>query len=180
MALTAKQERFVAEYLIDLNATQSAIRAGYSEKTAEQQGSRLLSNVKIAAAVSEAQAKRAIRTEVTQDMVVAELAKVGFSDLRKVLTEAGNLMDPHGWDDKTAGAIASIEVVTRSAGTNGDGEREIEHLAKIKTWDKLGALEKLGKHLGMFSGDAPVVNVSMPFTGFMVERAVKPDTPDAD
>lgn len=167
MALTAKQERFVAEYLIDLNATQAAIRAGYSEKTANEQGSRLLANVKIAAAVAEAQAKRSKRTEITQDMVLAELAKIGFSDLRKVLTATGNLSGPHDWDDNTAGAIASVEIVTRPGGVDENGEREVEHVAKIKTWDKLSALEKLGKHLGMFGGegagdvDAPTLNINI-------------------
>lgn len=178
MALTAKQERFVAEYLIDLNATQAAIRAGYSEKTADKQGSQLLGKTSIKAAISEAQAKRSERTEITQDRVLAELAKIGFSDLRKVLTKTGNLAGPDDWDDETAGAIASMEIITRSGGVNGEGEREVEHVAKIKTWDKLSALEKLGKHLGMFSGDAPQVTVNMPFTGFLVERAVKPDTTD--
>jgi phage terminase small subunit len=167
MALTAKQERFVAEYLIDLNATQAAIRAGYSEKTANEQGSRLLANVKIAAAVAEAQAKRSQRTQITQDMVLAELAKIGFSDLRRVLTSTGNLSGPQDWDDSTAGAIASVEIVTRPGGVDENGEREVEHVAKIKTWDKLSALEKLGKHLGMFGGegsaddDAPALNINI-------------------
>lgn len=71
--LTAKQARFVQEYLVDLNATQAAIRAGYSADTAEQQGSRLLSNAKVAEAVKLGQQKRAERTEITQDMVLAEL-----------------------------------------------------------------------------------------------------------
>jgi phage terminase small subunit len=87
--LTARQQRFVEEYLIDLNATQAAIRAGYSEKTAQVQSSRLLSNVMVAAAIAEAQSARSERTEITQDMVVRELAKIGFSDLRKVLTKDG-------------------------------------------------------------------------------------------
>ncbi len=71
MSLTAKQERFVAEYLVDLNATQAAIRAGYSEKSATAEGSRLLVNTKVAAAVAAAQAKRSERTEITQDYVLA-------------------------------------------------------------------------------------------------------------
>lgn len=73
MALTAKQHRFVAEYLVDLNATQAAIRAGYSPKTAQEQGSRLLSNVMVAAAVEAAQRERAGRTGITQDYVLAKL-----------------------------------------------------------------------------------------------------------
>lgn len=165
MALTAKQERFVAEYLIDLNATQAAIRAGYSPKTAGEQASRLLANVKISDAVAEAQAKRAQRTEITQDMVIAELAKIGFSDLRRVMNANGNLLSPAEWDDSMAGAIASVEVVTRPGGVDEQGNREVEHVHKIKAWDKLSALEKLGKHLGMFGGEgtgddeAPALNI---------------------
>jgi phage terminase small subunit len=71
--LTAKQTNFVEEYLIDLNATQAAIRAGYSEKTANEQGARLLAKVSVHAAVETALAARSQRTEITQDMVVAGL-----------------------------------------------------------------------------------------------------------
>lgn len=181
MALTAKQERFVAEYLIDLNATQAAIRAGYSEKTAHVIGPENLGKPIIQGAISEAQAKRAERTEITQDRVLSELAKIGFSDLRKVVTTHGSLIDVQDWDDDTAGAIASVEVVKRPSGEYDEDNKPIlDHVAKIKTWDKLSALEKLGKHLGMFSGDAPQVTVNVPFTGFMVERAVKPDTSNTD
>ena len=76
--LTIKQQRFVDEYLIDLNATQAAIRAGYSAKTADQQGSRMLANVKVQQAVSKAMAERSKRTGVNQDRVVLELAKIAF------------------------------------------------------------------------------------------------------
>lgn len=150
--LNAKQSRFVAEYLIDLNATQAAIRAGYSEKTAEQQGSRLLSNAKVAAAVAEAQAKRAERTNITQDRVLVELARLGFSDIRRVLTSEGGLIEPQEWDDETAASIASLEVVTVHNGeTDKDGNKIPERIHKIKTWDKNSALEKLAKHLGMYA-----------------------------
>lgn len=149
-SLNAKQARFVEEYLIDLNATQAAIRAGYSEKGAHVRGAELLSNRKIADAVADAKDSRSERTEITQDRVLAELAKIGFSDIRKALTDSGNLVDPQEWDDDTAGAIASLEVVT-VRGSAGD-EREFDHIHKIKTWDKLSALEKIGKHLGMFDG----------------------------
>lgn len=73
--LTPKQARFVDEYLLDLNATQAAIRAGYSENTAKQQGARLLTNVYVSAAVQAAQAKRSQRTEVTQDYVIKRLKR---------------------------------------------------------------------------------------------------------
>jgi len=71
MSLTPKQEAFVSEYLVDLNATQAAIRAGYAEKSADVEGSRLLVNTKVAKAVAAAQAKRSERTEITQDYVLA-------------------------------------------------------------------------------------------------------------
>ena len=67
MTITPKQQRFADEYLIDLNATQAAIRAGYSERSAEQQGNRLLGNDKVAAYIAEAQADRSERTDITQD-----------------------------------------------------------------------------------------------------------------
>ncbi len=73
--LTDKQQRFVKEYLVDLNATQAAIRAGYSKKTADQQASRLLTNVKVAEAVAKGAALIAERTELTQDRVVRGLLK---------------------------------------------------------------------------------------------------------
>lgn len=156
MTLTARQGRFVAEYLIDLNATQAAIRAGYSAKTANEQGSRLLANAKIADAIAVAQSKRAKRTDITADRVLAELAKIGFSDIRKVLSDGGALLDPREWDDETAGAISSLEVVVSASGdVDDEGRRIPERVHKIKIWDKLSALEKIGKHLGMFKDGAP-------------------------
>lgn len=157
MALTAKQRRFVEEYLVDLNATQAAIRAGYSQKTAQEQSSRLLSNVMVAQAIEAAQAKRSERTEITQDMVLRELAKIGFADIRKAVRwgsttlQAGvddegkpTLEAYHGLalvgsdeiDDATAAAISEV-----SEGREG---------LKIKFHDKKGALVDIGRHLGMF------------------------------
>lgn len=149
--LNPKQAQFVREYLIDLNATQAAKRAGYSEKTAYAQGQRLLKHAEVAAALSEAQAKRAERTEISADRVLHELAKIGFGDIRKVFTPSGNLLSPAEMDDEVAATIASVEVVTRRI-PGGDGEEaEVEHIHKIKAWDKLGALTQIGRHLGMFT-----------------------------
>ncbi len=149
--LTAKQERFVQEYLIDLNATQAAIRAGYSEKTASVVGCENLTKPNVAEAIAEAKLERSERTEVTQDQVVRELSRLGFSDLRHVMTDDGALKFPSEWDDNTAASIASIEVVTRPTGEKDDQDRPVvEHIHKIKTWDKNTALTNLGKHLAMF------------------------------
>lgn len=149
--MTPKRERFVAEYLVDLNATQAAIRAGYSAKTANEQGARLLANASVASAVKTALEKRAERTEITQDRVLQEIARIAFSDLRRMFGENGGLKRPEDLDDDTAAALASIEVVTRSAGKNGEGETEVEHVHKVKAWDKARALEMLGRHLAMFT-----------------------------
>lgn len=150
MALTVKQQRFVDEYLIDLNGKQAAIRAGYSEKTAEQGAVQLLRNTKVKFAVDKAIAERAKRTEVTADRVIQELSRLAFSDLRKVLSKGGNLVSPLEWDDDTAAAISSIEVVSKPGDVDAEGNRAVEHVSKIKVWDKNSALEKLGKHLGLY------------------------------
>lgn len=152
-SLSAKQERFVEEYLVDLNATQAAIRAGYSKKSAHVQGPRLLGNARVSTAIASAKADRSRRSEITQDMVLAELAKVGFSDPRNVFSAMGGIVEPQDWGDNTAGAISSVEVVRRQSGEHDeDGRPLIEHVHKIRFWDKISALEKIGKHLGMFEG----------------------------
>ena len=148
--LTEKQQRFVDEYIIDLNATQAAIRTGYSEKTSYSIGHEILKKPEIQEAIALANDKRAQRTEITADRVLQELAKIGFSDLRNVLTKNGHLIDPQDWDDDMAGAISSVEVVTTHQRGEVSADTPIEHTHKIKVWDKNSALEKMGKHLGMF------------------------------
>lgn len=85
MALTDRQRRFVEEYLVDLNATQAAIRAGYSKRTAASQGERLLRHVEVAAAVRAAQDARSKRTEVTQDRIVRELWGMAMADTNELV-----------------------------------------------------------------------------------------------
>lgn len=157
--LTPKQSAFVQEYLIDLNATQAAIRAGYSEDTARSIGNENLTKPNIAAAIEEAQQERLKRTHISQDRVLKELARLSFSDLRNVLTPGGSLIDPQDWDDDTAAAISSIEVVTVAGdkGKDEDGNTVVERTHKIKVWDKNSALEKLGKHMKMFTDKTEVV-----------------------
>ena len=138
--MTKKQKRFVEEYLIDLNATQAAIRAGYSPDTAKEQGSRLLSNVNISAEVSRAMAERSKRTGVNADRVVRELAKIAFVNADDVIDAETATVKPDASRDDTA-AIQSVKVKTF-------GEDGLER--EIKMADKIKALELLGKHLGMF------------------------------
>lgn len=143
VALRPKQAVFVQEYLIDLNATQAAIRAGYSVKTAQQVGSQNLSKLVIQAALQEAMAARADRTEVTADQVVKELALIGFANMADYadwgpegvkLKAAGNL--PEG----AAAAVAEVS----------EHSTESTRTVRFKLHDKLGALNILAKHLGMF------------------------------
>ena len=142
--LTPKQQRFVEEYLIDLNATQAAIRAGYSERTARWIGSENLSKPVLSEAINAALRHRTRRTEVTADQVLQELATIAFGDPRALFDANGHLRNIHELSDEAAAAIAAIEVVTRNIG---DGE--VEYVHKVKSWDKVRALELLGKHLGM-------------------------------
>lgn len=143
--LNPRQTAFVTEYLIDLNATQAAIRAGYSENTAQRIGSENLSKPLIAAAVEKAFASRVEKTGVTAERVINEIAKSGFSDLRKMFNEDGSIKPPSEWDDAMAGSIASIEHETSKAP---DGD--IIRVAKIKLWDKGKALDQLARHLSLY------------------------------
>ncbi len=142
--LTARQERFVEEYLIDLNATQAAIRAGYSVKTANEQGSRLLSNVSVRARIDEALAERSRRTGINQDRVLRELARLAFVNAPDLINVTDATLLEDASPDDTA-AIASVKVKRRATDDGDEVERE------IRLADKLKALELLGKHLGMFT-----------------------------
>lgn len=137
--LTGKQERFVEEYLVDLNATQAAIRAGYSPKTAEAIGYENLRKPQISQAIEAARAARSERTEITQDMVLRELAAIGFAratDYVKIQNGCVRLTETDDLSQDQKCAVASI--------------REGKHGIEVKTYDKLRALELLGQHLGMF------------------------------
>lgn len=156
MALTAKQRRFVEEYLVDLNATQAAIRAGYSEKTARQMGDENLSKPDIAKAVQEAQAKRSERTEITQDMVLRELAKIGFADIRKVVRWSNTEVQVVEGDDGPMTVAYHGLMLTSADEIDDDTAAAISEISqgkeglKVKFHDKKGALVDIGRHLGMF------------------------------
>lgn len=137
--LTAKQQRFCDEYLIDLNATQAAIRAGYSPKTAEQAASRLLTIVKVSDEIAREMAERSKRTGINQDRVVQELAKLAFVNIADVV----DLDDATVRQSATCEDLACIQSVKIKPSEFGT-ERE------IKLYDKKSSLELLGKHLGMF------------------------------
>lgn len=138
--MTKKQKRFIEEYLVDLNATQAAIRAGYSPDTAKSIGSENLTKPDIQARIAKAMAERSKRTGVNADRVVMELAKIAFVNARDVIDAETASLKPDAAPEDTA-AIQSVKVKTF-------GEDGLER--EIKMADKLKALELLGKHLGMF------------------------------
>lgn len=160
--LTGKQRAFVREYLVDLNATQAAIRAGYSVSTARQQGQRLLSNVDIDKAISAAMDLRAKRTEVTADRVLQELAKIGFADIRKAVTWQTSMIteedNPDGGDvaviknvvTNTVQLVASEDIDDDTAAAISEISQNAAGGMKIKLHDKRAALVDMGRHLGMF------------------------------
>lgn len=151
--LTPKQERFVQEYLIDLNATQAAIRAGYSQRTARQIGDENLSKPDIRAAIQSAKAERSKRTEITQDRVLQELARIAFFDLRTLYREDGSLKAMSELDDDAAAVLAGVDVVETKGNAAMGGEDGLRHIPefvkKVKIPDKVGALGLAMRHLGM-------------------------------
>ncbi len=151
--LTEKQRRFAAEYLIDLNGTQAAIRAGYSARTANEQASRMLANVSIQQAISEAMAERSKRTGVNQDRIVQELAKIAFLKITDVVDREGRIKENASEDDLAC--IESIKYKHSDTETGSSTEREVKAASKLK------AMELLGKHLGMWN-DRLDVNVVQP------------------
>lgn len=165
LALTAKQQRFVEEYLIDLNATQAAIRAGYSESTAKEMGYENLTKPHIQEKIQELMAERSARTQITADMVLREYAKIGFSDISnylkvttrervvvvdgpegplydKQLLQGVDLYDTDDIEPEKMHAVAEI--------------RQTRDGIALKLHDKKGALDSISRHLGMFNDKVQV------------------------
>ena len=141
--LTEKQKRFVSEYLIDLNATQAAIRAGYSEKSASRIAVELLNKTQVAAEVRKRQTRLQNKLEITQEKVLQELAAIAFAsgaDFAEVRKNGSvKIIPTEELPQDKRKAIASI--------------KKGRYGTEVSTYDKVRALEMLGKHLGMFERD---------------------------
>lgn len=147
-----KREVFAQEYLVDLNAKQSAIRAGYSEKTAHSQGQRLLKDVEVEARIQELKDERAERTNVTAEKVITELAKLGFSTMREVASwdaDGVRLKASDALTDEAAACVKDIHSTREIRRDKNGDETEIVN-TKIQLHDKRGSLKLLGDHLGVF------------------------------
>lgn len=176
--MTDAQKKFCDEYLIDLNATK-AYKVAYpnckKDETANAASSRMLRNVKVQEYISERMKQREQRTEVTQDMVIKELAKIAFLDIRKLYTENGQLKNIADMDSETAGAISSLETLEEYEGY-GNNREKIGDTQKVKLLDKTKALELLGRHLGMFKEKVTIdgnINTNNPFSGMSTEELRK-------
>ena len=146
--LTAKQKLFVDEYLIDLNASAAARRAGYAKKRADQIGFENLKKPEISRAIQIRMADREKRTEISQDRVLQEYARIAFLDPRKLVDENGNPLPLHKLSDDVAAAIAGLDA-KRMSGEDG----ESFEVLKYKFVDKRASLYDVAKHLGMFERD---------------------------
>ena len=192
--LTARQRRFVDEYLVDVNATQAAIRAGYSARTANVSGCENLTKPNIAAAIITAMQARAQRTQITADRVLEELAVIAFSDIRDfTVDDSGALELTEGAPDDAWKAVSSVKHRISRAG--GVTTREIE----IRLWSKPDAIRLAMQHLGMLVQRTEVTGANGGPLGAMVQiylpenlrelrerlvnrlgRLVQPAGPDAD
>lgn len=162
--LTPKQAEFVRQYLIDLNASKAAIRAGYKEKWAAVNCDKLLKNTNVKASIQEEMAKRAERTEITQDMVVKELARIGFADMSDFVTiDDGGMIQANPLDTLEEGKSRIIRKVRekRVIKSTAEGDHVLDATYEFELCDKVKSLELLGKHLGMFT-EKRDINLNQP------------------
>ena len=174
--MTDAQKRFCDEYLIDLNATR-AYKVAYSkckkDETANAASSRMLRNVKVQEYIAKKQQEIEERTKVTQDMVVNELARIAFFNIKEIYNPNGTLKSINNIEENTLRAISSVKTLQKAGAMKininmegKDDEVPIDHIAEqtieFKTNDKVIALELLGKNLGMFK-DKVEIEQNKPF-----------------
>lgn len=148
-ATRARRMRFAREFLKDRNGAQAAIRAGYAKISSRTTACRMLKDPEIAAYIAEHGEKQAAKLEVTAERVLAEIARVAFSDIRQCFTETGALKDVGEMSDDAARTISSVDVRrVERRGKRGEDDPP-EEIVKLKLWDKLRALEALAKHTGV-------------------------------
>ncbi|OHV24933.1 terminase small subunit [Rhizobium sp. RMa-01] len=147
--LTAKQARFVEQYLIDLNGTQAAIRAGFRKHTAHQAAYELLRKPEIIAAIEAAKLARSERTQVDADWVLKRLADEADADMADLYDDDGDLLPVEDWPlIWRQGLVAGVDIEALYAdGEEGEGRKIIGHVKKLKLVDRTRRLELIGKHV---------------------------------
>lgn len=145
--LTPKQQRFKDEYLLDLNATQAAIRAGYAERSADVTGARLLANANVRAAIDSAQSNRAAETQINAAWVLKRLAAEATADVADIYNEDGSIKPVHDWPlIWRQGLVAGIK---HQELRDSEGNRTGEFIVDVKISDRIRRLELIGKHIGV-------------------------------
>lgn len=168
--LTPNQQKFVDEYLVDLSATQAAIRAGYSAKTAGAIGHRLLKKVEIDAAISAAKAARSAKTAIDAEWVLRRLAGEATADLADLYDANGNLKSIHDWPMVwRTGLVVGMETVSERTGSG--EEAEYSTVRKVKLQDRIKQVELIGKHVDV-RAFRDQVGVSAPDGGPVQVQAV--------
>lgn len=177
MALTPKMESFCQEYLVDLNGTQSAIRAGYSEDTAYSIAWENLRKPEIQERISELRKDAAKKLDLTKERILQEYSRLAFSDIRKLYTEDGVLKKINDLGEDEAASIAGIEVEELFEGFGQEREK-IGYTTKIKRADKRAALDSLCRVLG-YNAPEKVANTDkdgndiLPFTSNQVQEIIQ-------
>jgi len=173
MSLTPQQRLFIAEYLKDLNATQAAIRAGYSEKGARVQGTRLLAIAAIREAVDVALATREEEIKVDATWVLKRLVAMAEADRADLYDENGALLPVHDWPEVwRKGMVTGIEVEELFDGS-GDNRVHIGRVKKIRTETPLAVLQTIGKHVRVNAFQETVHHTGLDALGDRLERALK-------
>lgn len=187
--LTAKQKKFIDEYLIDLNATR-AYKAAYpkckTERSARTNGSRLLTNANIQEEITKQQQKIQERTQITQDMIVQELAKIAFSNATDYVKVVTRPTIRRIWDKEEEkyvyeeGDVYEQDIILKDTKDLTDDQKaaissikNTKHGIAIEQCNKVEALHLLGQHLGMFKNNQPVIvnnNVPNPYNNLTVEE----------
>jgi phage terminase small subunit len=173
--LTPKQAAFVREYQVDMNATQAAIRAGYSEATAYAQGSRLLKHVEVQHALAQV-TETAVQTVdahlggavLTAERVLTEYARIAFADMRRFATVKGGsvrLTDSDQWTDDDAAAVSELgETVTENGGS-----------IRFKLHSKVSALDALAKHLGLLGEERSSGDMAQRLAALAIMSTMTPE-----
>jgi phage terminase small subunit len=148
--LSEKQKEFCRQYLIDLNGTQAAIRAGYSARTANEQAARLLAKVSVRSHLEKLMQERAQRTEIDADWMLKRLAQDATADLADLYDDLGQLKPVKEWPMAwRTGLVAGVETVQERDGFSPEGDPAFVTVRKVKLADRAKMLEMIGRHVGV-------------------------------
>ena len=163
-AAAARRLSFAHAYIANgRNGTQAAITAGFSQKGAHVTAARLLEDIRVSALIAELTAELSQATRLTAERVLTEVGRLAFSDIRKLYREDGSMKPPTEWDADTAATVATFEVQTSANGVT---------TRKVKMWDKVSALEKAMRHLGLFERDSTQRAENLSIQIALVEKSV--------